>query len=257
MDRLMTLWDGYHDGFPPPEGVNDLPFSIVIGSHVLPAVGIGMAMKRASDPHCVVVNFGDGAFSEGAVIEALNFAAVEQAPVVFVAENNGWAISTPLSKQCSNEVLASRGIGYGVHSIRVDGNDILAMTTATREACERARRGDGPTLIEAVTFRMSLHTTADDPTVYRDEALVDPWKERCPIRRFETWLQRTGRLGSDETEAIRAACEQEVLDAREKFRAHAKAKPREIFDYLYASNPPELEAQRMAYLRRLDRKGVS
>ena len=173
MEHLMTLWAGHHSGFPPPAGVKDLPFSIVIGSHVLPSVGLGMAMRRANDSHCVVVNFGDGAFSQGAVSEALNFAAVEQAPIVFVCENNGWAISTPLDKQTGNEVLATRGLGFGVRSLRVDGNDILAMMVATDEACRRARAGEGPTLIEAVTYRMSLHTTADDPTVYRDDSLVD------------------------------------------------------------------------------------
>jgi len=256
MERLMTLWAGYHDGFPPPEGVNDLPFSIVIGSHVLPATGIAMGMRRASDPHCVVVNFGDGAFSQGAVAEALNFAAVDAAPVVFVCENNGWAISTPLEKQAGSNQLAGRGIGYGVHSIRVDGNDILAMMTVMQEACDRARRGEGPTLVEAVTFRMSLHTTADDPTVYRDESLVEPWKARCPIARFEKWLVRTGVLEAGDGDRIRAECEQEVLDAREVFRATATAKPRAIFDHLYESMPPELEEQRMRYLRKLDRKGV-
>ncbi len=256
MERLMTLWAGYHEGFPPPEGVNDLPFSIVIGSHVLPAAGIAMAMRRANDPHCVVVNFGDGAFSQGAVAEALNFAAVDNAPVVFVCENNGWAISTPLTKQTGNDILAARGVGYGVHAIRVDGNDILAMMTAMTEACDRARRGEGPTLVEAITFRMSLHTTADDPTVYRDEALVEPWKDRCPIKRFESWLVRTGRLDPTDGDRIREECEQDVLEARTRFRESAEAHPRAAFDHLYESMPPELEAQRMAYLRRLDRKGV-
>ena len=256
MDRLMTLWAGYHGGFPPPPGVKDLPFSIVIGSHVPPATGIAMAMRRAKDPHCVVTNFGDGAFSQGAVAEALNFAAVDQAPIVFVCENNGWAISTPLEKQSGQSVLALRGLGYGVHSIRVDGNDILAMMTAMKEACERARRGEGPTLVDAVTYRLSLHTTADDPTVYRDEELVEPWRARCPIRRLETWLCKRGLMSETQAKELRDTCEEEVLEAREKFRVEAKARPREIFDHLYASLPPELEKQRMEYLRRLDRKGV-
>jgi TPP-dependent pyruvate/acetoin dehydrogenase alpha subunit len=256
MERLMTLWAGYADGFPPPEGVNDLPFSIVVGSHVLPATGIGMAMRRANDPHCVLVNFGDGAFSQGAVAEALNVAAVDRAPVVFLCENNGWAISTPITKQTNQPVLAMRGLALGIPSIRVDGNDIFAMLTATTDACQRARSGGGPTLIEAVTFRMGLHTTADDTTVYRDESLVEPWQARCPIRRFETWLIGSGRLDEPDTSRIREACEQEVLAAREQFRSNATARPRAIFDHIFESLSPELEEQRMRYLRRLDRKGV-
>ncbi len=256
MDRLMMLWAGYHDGFPPPEGVNDLPFSIVIGSHVLPAAGIAMGMRRANDQHCVVVNFGDGAFSQGAVAEALNFAAVDNAPIVFVCENNGWAISTPIEKQAGTDVLAMRGLGYGVRSLRVDGNDMLAMMLAMDEACARARNGQGPTLIEAITFRMSLHTTADDSTVYRDESLVEPWKKRCPILRFELYLTGKNLLTPQRADEIRNECEQEVLDARSRFREAAKADPRAIFDHLYTTIPNELEEQRLAYLRRLDRKGV-
>lgn len=256
MDHLFKLWAGYHEGFPPPANVNDLPFSIVIGSHVLPAVGIAMGMNYQDKSHCVVVNFGDGAFSQGSVSEALNFAAVNAAPVVFVCENNGWAISTPLAKQSATDSLAVRGLGYGVPSIRVDGNDILAMTVAVDEAAQRARAGGGPTLIEAVTFRMSLHTTADDPTVYRDEALVEPWKARCPIRRFEIYVKAKGIIDEAGIEQIRAACDDEVLEARQRFRDTAVAKPREIFDHIYGELSPELEAQKQAYLKRLDDRGV-
>ncbi len=256
MDHLFKLWAGYHEGFPPPANVNDLPFSIVIGSHVLPAVGIAMGMNYQDKSHCMVVNFGDGAFSQGSVSEALNFAAVNTAPVVFVCENNGWAISTPLAKQSATDSLAVRGLGYGVPSIRVDGNDILAMTVAVDEAAQRARAGGGPTLIEAVTFRMSLHTTADDPTVYRDEALVEPWKARCPILRFEIYLKSKGIIDEAGLEQIRAECDDEVLQARQRFRDTAVAKPREIFDHIYGELPPELEAQKQAYLKRLDDRGV-
>lgn len=256
MERLFKLWAGYHEGFPPPPDVNDLPFSIVIGSHVLPAVGVAMGMNYRSEPNCMVVNFGDGACSQGAVSEALNYAAVNKAPVVFVCENNGWAISTPLTKQSATTNLASRGAGFGLPSIRVDGNDILAMTVAVDQAARRARAGDGPTFIEAVTFRMSLHTTADDPTVYRAQELVDPWEARCPITRYETYLQRKGLLDTGAIDRIREKCDGEVIAARDRFRTDAVARPREIFDHIYGELPPELEAQKQAYLDRLERKGV-
>jgi len=256
MERLMKLWAGYHEGFAPPPDVNDYPFSIVIGAQVPPAVGTAMAMRRRNEANCVVVNFGDGAFSQGAVAESLNFAAVDKAPVIFVCENNGWAISTPMTKQTRVDSLAIRGMGYGVPSIRVDGNDILAMMVAVRDAADRARRGEGPTLIEAVTFRMSLHTTADDPTVYRDEAEVTPWEGRCPIKRFEIWLANQGLLDADGCKRVKAECEAEVLAARDAFRESAEAKPREIFDYLYVDTPEVLERQKAEYFKRLDRKGV-
>ncbi|MCH2133181.1 MAG: thiamine pyrophosphate-dependent dehydrogenase E1 component subunit alpha [Phycisphaerales bacterium] len=256
MERLFLLWAGYHEGFPPPEGVNDMPFSIVIGSHVLPAVGIAMGIRRRKDNHAVVVNFGDGAMSQGAVSEAMNFAMVDQAPVVFVCENNGWAISTPSKLQFATEHLAGRGTGFGLPSIRVDGNDILGMIVAMREATRRAREGEGPTFVEALTYRLSLHTTADDPKVYRDDSDMEPWQDRCPLARMEKFLQRRGLLTSEAAAAVTAECEAEVLEAREKFRKIAKARPREVFNHLYRSTPAELDAQREEYLRRLDRKGV-
>ncbi len=256
LEHLMRLWAGFHDGFPPPKNVNDLPFSIVIGSHVLPAVGIGMGMNYKKKKDCVVVNYGDGASSQGAVSEALNFAAVYKAPVVFICENNGWAISTPTKKQSANQTFAAHGIAHGIPCIRVDGNDILAMMCATKEATDRARNGDGPTLIEAITYRMSLHTTADDPTVYRDEDEVKVWEARCPIKRFETFLTNKGLLDDDAIKETLESCEEEVIAARDKFYAMDPADPTEIFDHLYESVPKELQAQREEYLRRLQEKGI-
>jgi len=256
MEHLMRLWAGFHDGFPPPPDVNDLPFSIVIGSHVLPAVGIGMGMNYKKKKDCVVVNFGDGASSQGAVSEALNFAAVYSTPVVFVCENNGWAISTPIHKQTANEVIATRGSSHGIPSIRVDGNDILAMICATTEAVERAKNGDGPTFIEAITYRMSLHTTADDPTVYRDEKEVEPWQKLCPISRFETYLKKKQLLTEESIQEILETCEKEVIEARDTFYAMPSANPKEIFDHLYERMPQELIHQRKEYLQRLRDKGV-
>jgi pyruvate dehydrogenase E1 component alpha subunit len=256
MEHLMRLWAGFHDGFPPPKDVNDLPFSIVIGSHVLPAVGIAMGMNYKKKKDCVVVNYGDGASSQGAVSEALNFAAVYKAPVVFICENNGWAISTPTTKQTANEILAAHGIAHGMPSIRVDGNDILAMMCATKEATDRAKNGEGPTLIEAITYRMSLHTTADDPTVYRNDDEVKAWESRCPIVRFETYLTNKGILDAQAIEETVTSCEEEVIQARDAFYAMPAANATELFDHLYNSIPEELQKQREEYLRRLQQKGV-
>ena len=256
MEGLLLLWAGYFEGFDVPKGVNDLPFSIVVGSHVPVAVGVAMGIKQRREDAVVLTNFGDGAISQGCVNEAFNFAAIYKAPVIFVVENNGYAISHPTEKQAATKELARRGPGFGIRSVRVDGNDVLGMIVATREALQRARAGEGPTLIEAVTYRMSLHTTADDPKVYRSDEEVERWKAKDPIARFEKYLLGRGLLDETAIDRIAAECEQEVLAARERFRERAVAKPREIFDYVYESLPPSLEQQKRDYLARLTRKGV-
>ncbi|MCI0629162.1 MAG: pyruvate dehydrogenase (acetyl-transferring) E1 component subunit alpha [Phycisphaerales bacterium] len=256
--QLLLLWDGFFEGFAPPEGVNDLPFSIVVGSHLLPAVGVAQGIQYRETPPLSVVlcNFGDGAISQGAVNEAFNFAAVDKAPVIFVCENNGWAISTPVEKQAATETLAQRGVGFGIPSVRVDGNDVLAVIVATRAAVERARSGGGPTLIEALTYRLSLHTTADDPTVYRKSDLVQPWEAKDPIARFEKYLIAKGVIDKAGCERVAEECEQEVLAARDEFRKRAVAKPREVFDFVYEKLTPELEEQQREYFENLKRKGI-
>jgi pyruvate dehydrogenase E1 component alpha subunit len=259
IEQLLLLWDGFFEGFAPPEGVNDLPFSIVIGSHLLPAVGVAQAIQYRDDDAVMLTNFGDGAISQGAVNEAFNFAAVDRAPIVFVCENNGWAISMPVEKQAATPWLAQRGIGFGIPSIRVDGNDVLAVIVAMRDAVGRARRwkiDGGPTLIECLTYRMSLHTTADDPKVYRADSDVQGWEGKCPIARFEKYLITKGVLDKADCEKIAQECEQEVLEARERFRSRAKPNPREVFDFVYETMTPELREQQAEYFARLKRKGV-
>jgi len=254
IEGLLLLWFGFFEGFEIPEGVNDLPFSIVIGSHVPVATGLAMAARQRGDDSVVVVNFGDGASSQGAVSEAMNFAAVSRAPIVFVCENNGWAISVPAASQAAVTELARRGPAFGMPGVRVDGNDVLAMIRAQDEAVARARAGDGPTFIEAVTYRMSYHTTADDPKVYRDEADVEVWNARCPIRRFEAHLAGRGLLDDDAIERVRDECNEAVLAARARFRERCVADPREVFDFMYEHLPPELAEQKDEYLKRLERR---
>ncbi len=256
IERLLLLWDGFFEGFAPPDDVNDLPFSIVIGSHVPLAVGVAMGMRIRKDESVALCNFGDGALSQGIVAEAMNFAAVFKSPCVFVCENNGYAISMPVEKQHAVRELSRRAPGFGIPAITVDGNDVLAMISATQAAVEHARAGRGPYFIEAVTYRMSLHTTADDPKVYRRDDEVEQWKSKCPIARFETFLTKRGVLTREDCDRIAQECEQEVLDARERFRQQAVPNPKEVFDFVYAELPPELEAQKREYLEKLHRKGV-
>ncbi len=254
IEQILLLWNGYYDGFPPPAGVNDLPFSIVIGSHVPIAVGVGMALRLQKKDAVMLTNFGDGASSEGDVSEAMNFAAVYQAPVVFVVENNHYAISMPVAEQARCHTLAHRAIGIGMPGIRVDGNDVLAMLVATREAVDRARAGDGPSLIEALTYRMEMHTTADDPKVYRADDEVKAWESKCPLRRFEKYLTHIGAVGQKALDEIEHDAVEQVRQAREKYESLAVRRPEEIFDFTYAEMPPELDEQKQEYLRDLKRR---
>ncbi len=256
IEQLLLLWDGFFEGFPPPPGVNDLPFSIVIGSHPPVATGIAMAIRNTGGDGVVLTNFGDGAMSQGVVSESFIFAATFKAPIVFMLENNGYAISMPVQKQTATDHFAGRGPGFGMPSIRVDGNDVLAMIVATQQAVDRARRREGPTLIEAVTYRMSLHTTADDPRVYRSDEEVEYWTTRDPLRRFEIYLKNKGLIDDGRIQATVDDCDREVREAREAFRQRAKSNPGEIFDFLFETLPPELEAQKEEYLAKLKRKGV-
>src|SRR5579885_1131472 len=184
IENIILFWNGFEEGTRPPEGVNDLPVCVPIASQLPHAAGIGMAMNIRGDKKVVLTYFGDGAASEGDCHEALNFASVFKAPVVFICLNNQYAISVPLTRQMNCETVAQRAIAYGIPGIRVDGNDVLAVYAATKEAVARARAGEGPTLIEGLTYRVTPHTTADDPKRYRSDAECDEWMKKEPLIRF-------------------------------------------------------------------------
>ena len=181
----LLYYNGFEEGTVRPNGDGRLlPISVIVGAQALHAVGIAYAMKYRKEKSAVLVFFGDGATSEGDFHEAMNFAAVWQAPVIFICQNNQWAISVPRSKQTKASTIAQKAIAYQMPGIQVDGNDILATYRATKEALERAYEGNGPTLIEAVTYRLTMHTTADDPKKYRSEDQVEVWRGREPLIRF-------------------------------------------------------------------------
>jgi len=228
-----------------------LPIQIVIGTQMLHAVGLAMAAKIAGDPVVAVGVCGDGATSEGDFNEALNFAGVYQAPVVLVVQNNGWAISVPRYKQSAAQTFASRGIGFGVPSELVDGNDILAVYDIMQKAVERARSGQGPTLVETLTYRIGAHTTADDPTRYRDPAEVQAWQVKDPITRFQKFLIRRNLLTEDRAQQIVEELEEEVNEAIRIAEATPPMDPDSFFDYTMANLPPRLEEQRADLLRYL------
>ncbi len=243
-------------GFTPadwPAESHCLPFQIVIGTQMLHAVGLAMAAKIAGDPVVAVGVCGDGATSEGDFNEALNFAGVYQAPVVLVVQNNGWAISVPRHKQSAAQTLAARGAGFGIPSQLVDGNDILAVYDAMHKAIERARSGQGPTLIETLTYRIGAHTTADDPTRYREAAEVEAWRAKDPIVRFEKFLTARGLLDEARVQEIVASVEEEINEAVQVAEATSPMAPDSFFDYASATLTPRLQAQRADLLRYVDR----
>ena len=242
-------------GFTPanwPAESRCLPFQIVIGTQMLHAVGLAMAAKIAGDPVVAVGVCGDGATSEGDFNEALNFAGVYQAPAVLVVQNNGWAISVPRNKQSAAQTLATRGAGFGIPSQLVDGNDILAVYDVMHKAIERARSGQGPMLIETLTYRIGAHTTADDPTRYRDAAEVEAWRAKDPITRFEKFLMARGLLDEEQVQEIVAGVEEEMNEAVQVAEATPPMAPDSFFDYASATLTPRLQAQRADLLRYID-----
>jgi pyruvate dehydrogenase E1 component alpha subunit len=208
-----------------PEGVNVLPPSITVGGHMIHAVGLAWAEKLAGSDRIALTSFGDGATSEGDFHEAMNFAAVYKTPTIFLCQNNGYAISYPTAEQTRSESIAIKAVAYGMPGIRVDGNDVVAVLVAVREAALLARAGDGPSLIEAVTYRLGPHTTADDPGRYRDEAEGADWEERDPLTRVRSLLERQGAW----TEEWEQDLERQASDTIERAVEWAEAIPEPTF----------------------------
>lgn len=212
---LIAGRTGHEAGGHPPEDVNVLPPSITVGGHMIHAVGLAWAEKLRGSDRIALTSFGDGATSEGDFHEAMNFAAVYATPTVFLCQNNGYAISYPTSEQTKADSIAAKAEGYGMPGVRVDGNDVAAMVAATHEAAARAREGGGPSLIEAVTYRMGPHTTADEPGRYRDDSEVSEWEERDPLERIRRLLEASdawdaewqAELESEASQVIEAAVE--------------------------------------------------
>jgi pyruvate dehydrogenase E1 component alpha subunit/2-oxoisovalerate dehydrogenase E1 component alpha subunit len=193
---------------------NYVVMSSCIATQIPHAVGIAMAMKAKGDKAVAFGYMGDGATSEGDFLVALNFAGVRKAPVVLICQNNQWAISTPGHLQTASQTIAVKGAGYGIESLRADGNDVLAVHAIVKYAAEKARRGDGPTFIELLTYRVSAHSSSDDPSRYRDEKLTDVWRnQKDPLRRMEIFLRARGWLAEGEREALAAQLETDVRDA--------------------------------------------
>jgi pyruvate dehydrogenase E1 component alpha subunit len=242
IEKLLLFFAGHLEGGQPAPDQHDLPITIPVATQLPHAVGLAYAAQYRGDDVVVMAYFGDGATSEGDFHEALNFAGVWHVPVVFLCQNNQWAISVPLKKQTHSRTIAQKALAYGLPGIQVDGNDVLAVYAAAREAVDRARAGDGPTLIECVTYRLGMHTTADDPTKYRSEAEVAMWEQKDPLTRFRAYLEKRNLL----EEGLEQQVDDEIAAAIRRFEAAPPADPLTMFDHAYAELPPDLRAQRDA-----------
>jgi pyruvate dehydrogenase E1 component subunit alpha len=237
---ILQWWRGHPSGWWNPLDWNVASICVPIGTHVPHAAGLAWGKKLKGEPGVAMVFFGDGATSEGAFHEGANFAAVMQAPLVLVCNNNSWAISTPLSAQTHAETLADKAKGYGMPGVRVDGLDVLAVHDAAHEAVERARVGGGPTFIEAVHYRAAPHATADDPRAYIDPERVEEERRRECVGRFEAVLRERGLLDDELVVRVRREAEEAMRAGIAEAEAEPPPDPRLVFEHAYADPPGEI-----------------
>ena len=244
MEEILLFWGGDERGNLSSGPAHDFPYCIPVGSQAPHAAGVAYAFKLRKEPRVAVCLFGDGATSKGDVWEAMNFAGVHKLPVVFVANNNQWAISVPLKLQTASQTLAQKAIAAGFAGEQVDGNDVIAVRAAAEDAIAQARAGAGPRLIEALTYRLSDHTTADDAARYRPpEEVQARWKEE-PISRLRAYLVSQNAWGKAQEEELAAECQKQIEAAIERYLASAPRAPETMFDHLYAELPPTYASQR-------------
>ncbi|MFC9590656.1 pyruvate dehydrogenase (acetyl-transferring) E1 component subunit alpha [Streptomyces sp. NPDC056944] len=244
--NLLGMFRGVNNGGWDPSSNNFHLYTIVLGSQTLHATGYAMGITKDGADSAVIAYFGDGASSQGDVNEAFVFSAVYNAPVVFFCQNNQWAISEPIEKQ-TRVPLYQRAAGFGFPGIRVDGNDVLACLAVTRSALERARRGEGPTLIEAYTYRMAAHTTSDDPTRYRRDAEREEWEAKDPILRLKAYMENEGHADAAFFEELEAESETLGKHVREVVRAMPVPEHMAMFDNVYADGHALVDEERAQF----------
>src|SRR6059058_5536083 len=249
-DTALSWWRGHPAGWWNPADYNVGSICVPIGTHVPHAAGLAWGKKLRGEPACAIAYFGDGATSEGSFHEGANFAAVMRAPLVLFCNNNHGAISTPLSAQTAAETLAEKAPGYGIPGVRVDGGDVLAVYEVTRDAVARARAGEGPTFIEAVSYRAAPHATADDPRAYVDLERVEEEKARECLGRYEAYLRRAGVLSDELAESTRAEAVEALRSGIKAAEAEPPADVGLLFEHAYAA-PPASFAAELAELREL------
>ena len=243
MENILLYYAGDERGSQIPKNINQFPITVPVSTQALHAVGFAWSQKLQKKKGATVTVFGDGATSEGDFHEAMNFAGVFKIPVVFVCQNNQWAISVPRERQSASETLAQKAIAYGFQGMQVDGNDVFAIYHAVKEALEKARRGGGPTLVECFTYRMSDHTTADDWKKYRDEKEVDDWRKKDPIDRLRKYMESRKIWKKSDDKKLLKESERLVEIAVKRAESIKPREVEDIFRYTYAEMTPELKEQ--------------
>ncbi len=246
LKELFLYWGGDERGndFAGPR--QDFPNCVPVGTNAPHAVGVGLAFRLRCEPRAAVCVFGDGATSKGDAAEALNMAGVWRVPVMFVVNNNGWAISVPRSRQSVAATLAQKAVAAGIPGEQVDGNDVVAVRMVAERALARARRGEGPSLIEALTYRLSDHTTADDASRYRDDAEVSRRWRAEPVARLRSYLASLGEWSKEKEETLLQDCSRLVEEGAAAFLETPPLPPEAMFEHAYASPPEDLIEQREA-----------
>ena len=240
LENFFIYWKGYEDGGKIPENFNGTAVAVPVATQLPHAAGIAFALKHTNKDAAVIAYVGDGGTSEGDFYEALNFAGVWKAPLVVIIENNQWAISVPRGRQTAAQTLAQKAIAAGIKGVQVDGNDVVAAYKATSEAIANAR--SGPTLIECITYRMSMHTTADDPTKYRSDEEVQEWQKRDPIARVKAYLMKKG-FWSEELEKQTMDEQLKMIDEAVEKAEEFKPDPRGMFENVYSFIPETLKEE--------------
>jgi pyruvate dehydrogenase E1 component alpha subunit len=234
--------------------VNYVSWSSCIGPQLPQAVGAALAAKMRKDPTVAVGFMGDGATSSNDFHTAMNFAGVFQVPVVMICQNNHWSISVPTKKQTSSRTIAEKAVAYGLPYARVDGNDVLAVYGAVKEAAARARSGGGPSFLEMLTYRIGAHSSSDDPRVYRDEAEVEEWKKRDPVDRYRKFLLARKLWSAEQDEALRAELQEVIVETVTVAEARPPPSPEVLFDDVFSDMPWTLQEQKREFLEQLDRE---
>ncbi|MBI5681634.1 MAG: pyruvate dehydrogenase (acetyl-transferring) E1 component subunit alpha [Deltaproteobacteria bacterium] len=250
--KLFQYWAGDERGAETPEGLNIFPVSVPVGTHIPHAVGAAFAAKIKGHKIAAVAYFGDGGTSKGDFHEGLNIAGVYKLPVVFICQNNQWAISVPRERQTAAKTIAQKAYSYGFEGIQVDGNDIFAVYKATKDAIEKARKGDGPTFIECFTYRLADHTTADDASRYRSNEEVEKWKEKDPLIRLRLFMEKKGLWTQKYEDVLVQNADEEVDKAVQMEEGVEHPKPEDIFRYTYK----ELTQRQIKQMKSFKEKGL-